>query len=400
MSVLAWTAVVAVLSPARAAAAAEPAPAAPANVEPAAAEGAPASVAPGELPAACQPGRWDLDGAGFRVGEDTDFNSAWTATLEDIAGCLGHPRLQRACAQVQGRVDLLAFTTAIVQAYGSQQAAQDARAQGRASRVLAELKRLGVPSNRLREAPPGRESSFRGARVELVLDCLVDAAPATTVATQRQIDAAVEAAVTRIVEDAAKRPEDDGLSRAEIEAAVAEAVAEAVSEHRAPPRQHQVWAEALVGGSLIAGSPSAALSTLVAVGGGWTNDLFYAHLDLGIDVGTPEEQRFGFEGQLAGGYVFQRLPWLEVGVVVGDRLSSVSPVEPWLEQSWFVGLESSQCLFHFWPGNDTCFEETLVPLGRRVRRGEANAGTIERIETQSAALFRFDLAVVGRHNFL
>ncbi len=359
-----------------------------------------AADAADELPAACQPGRWDLDGAGFRVGDDTDFNPAWTARLEDIAACLGHPRLRRACAEVQGQVDLLAFTPAVVQAYGSQRAAQEARAQGRASRVLAELKRLGVPSARLRERPPGQESSYRGARVELVLACLDAAVPETDAVPQHQIDAAIEAAVTRLADQTAGRAEEGGLSRAELDAAVAEAVAEALSTGRAPPRQHQVWAEALVGGSLMAGSPSAAVVTLVGGGGGWTNDLVFAHLDLGLDIGTPEEQRVGVEAQLAGGYVFQRWPWLEVGLVAGNRWSSVSPAEPWLERSWFVGVESSQCLFHLWPGNDTCIEETLVPLGRRVRRGEANAGAIERIETDSAAIVRFDIAIVSRHNFL
>ncbi|MCK5688013.1 hypothetical protein KAI87_02025, partial [Myxococcota bacterium] len=54
-------------------------------------------------PATCQPGYWELSGAGFLTNQKTAFNPEWVPVLENFAACLSHPGMVQACVSVQGR---------------------------------------------------------------------------------------------------------------------------------------------------------------------------------------------------------------------------------------------------------------------------------------------------------
>lgn len=68
----------------------------------------------------------------------------------------------------------------------------------------------------------------------------------------------------------------------------------------------------------------------------------YLHGVVAFSLGGLPEQRSGFDYMIAGGV--RALSWLEVGVLAGHRIASHAPLEPWLSQSWRVGLESAQRL--------------------------------------------------------
>ncbi len=326
------------------------------------------------LPFACRPGSWDLGGADFKVSDTATFKTEWRPTLEDIAACLSHPRMAKTCATVQGMVDEKKFTLAVVRAYGSRRGAQAARARARSSQVIAELMKLGASSRQLEEMPPPREAFYRGARIELKLDCLKNEAPKVAGVSREELAEAVHAAVSKVAAETGVTP--------------------------VPVSAQHLWVDATLSASLLAGDPEVVFAPVLSLGGGWSNELLYAHLDVGMQLGTSDEQRLGVEFSASIGYVFSSPDWLEIGITGGDRISAPGVDQPWLEQTWFVGIESSQCLFSLWEGNETCIQETLVPLSFRIHRGTVTDGQIERTLEKSSAQFRFDVALVTRHDFL
>jgi hypothetical protein len=353
-----------------------------------------------DLPPVCQSGAWELKGAGFKIGAKTTFKPEWMPTIEEIAACLVSPGMERTCINVQGRFDRVAFARGVVAAFGSERAAQETRALARASRVTSELLKLGVPGSRILQEPPPDENSFRGVALRLIPGCIADTPPPLD---KEELAAAVTDAVSRQVDAMAAK--DTSPDREEVNAMVAAAVetavaAELAKAEQARIRQQHIWADAQLQLSLLAGEPNAVFAPILAVGGGWSNDLLYAHIDLGMGVATAAAQRTDFEVSGSFGYVFQRWPWLELGATVGDRIGAPDPLEPWLEQVWFIGAESSQCLFELWSDNETCIQESLV-VGGRYRRGQiAEDGSIERISGDTSMMVRLDVAVVARHNFL
>ena len=308
---------------------------------------------------------------------------------------------------MQGRFDSKPFASQIIAAFGSQRAAQEARAQSRSSRVYNELLKMGVPSIKILQEPLGYEATFRGVAVVLESEC---SSPLTvSFADEGRMESAVMDAVNKRVEELAekvqaqtKTPEQVLDHNEMLAAMVSDAVAEAVEQklESSSKRSSHLWIDAQLMFSLLTGEPNLVFAPVLALGGGWSNELLYAHLDLGFDVATAEEQRIGLEVSGAVGYVFQRLSWLELGAIVGNRVGTTSPSNPWLENIWYAGAESSQCLFELGDKNEICIQESLT-YGRRYRRGQVNDdGVLERIEGETTAMMRFDLALVARHDFL
>ncbi|OGQ90122.1 MAG: hypothetical protein A2289_03865 [Deltaproteobacteria bacterium RIFOXYA12_FULL_58_15] len=348
------------------------------------------------LPVACRPGSWDLDGAGHLGGEDTTFSPAWQGTLEDLAACLAHPKMRTYCLNVEGRFDQKAFSPELIQVFGSKRGAQEARARARASRVISELLRLGVITSRVKETAPPEETSYRGVHISLVADCVVD--ENTAIASQEEVKVAVAAAVEAYAQNHPGSFGDPVALRQQLSSLLEEQLR--TGSIQPAPMKTRLWVDASLSLNLLAGGLNTVTASVLMVGGGYANDNFYLHLDVGIQAAVQREQRVGIEFSASVGHAFQSLPWLEVGVTAGDRFSYVSFSDPWIEESWFVGVESSQCLLSIWREHDTCLQETIAPLASRNRRGIIENDEMRRISGQRDSVFRFDLAILSRHDFL
>lgn len=298
--------------------------------------------------------------------------------LANLARCLERPDAARACLAVQGQFDTVGFSPAVVRAFGSLDAAQQARARGRAARVLRELASAGVPAERLRELVPPSEPTYRGVAIHLQPECL-PAPPELGDDDRRMIEEA-----RRLVE----------LHRAREVQAVA-----ATPPPPAPPAPagpSPFFVEGAVHASAGFGEPDDVVAPGLRVAVGLRAGPIVARVGAGGAVAARAEQRLAGEAFLAGAYPL--LPWLELGATAGARAGAHDPSEPWLERSWFAGVEATQCPFSPWEDVRLCFHEAVLPLGGQLRRGEIEDGEVVRIPPETDDRTRFELSVSLRHD--
>lgn len=163
----------------------------------------------------CEAGAWRLEGASSSPEEDGSavYVAEWEPLLDEVAACLAAPALQYACIEIQGQFDDRTFSSSVVTAFGSLEAAQQARARARANVVQARLEEKGVSPGRLRQRSPGREPTFRGATLTVVPDCL----PRPVEMSDEDRKAIAEARAilanppTRVVEVVREVPRSSGL---------------------------------------------------------------------------------------------------------------------------------------------------------------------------------------------
>jgi len=331
-------------------------------------------------PVDCAQGRWLLEGAPAKVDKDADsatFSAEWQPILEGLAKCASRPEWAETCLAVRGHSDALRFGDPVVAALGSPEAAQMLRAKGRATSVISRLTELGIPSNRVREEPALREATFRGVELWTLKAC-------------------------KAARDAQG---GGGLGADELRTLVRSSVVESFAEEErrreasrpAPsPYKHTFLAEGGLELSALGFAPSTSFGPALNLGAGWRYRSLYARLGVGFAVGTADEQRLAFD--LAAGAGYFHAPWLQLGVVIADRVSSSSVLTPWLEQSLGFGFEGTHCLTSF-SGFELCARETVLPLGARLRRGEVVSGQPYRVpETWSYAL-RLQLGALLQRRF-
>lgn len=323
----------------------------------------------------CAAGHWVLDGARVRAGQGdgATFNPDWQPTLEGIAGCVRSPAWRTACVAIRGHTDAIAFNDPVVVAFGSVEAAQLARGRGRSVSVLTRLTQLGVPPDRLRELPPAEAPDYRGVELSVVLGCASPHADTTAPLTQADLRSAVRESVR---DELSEQRRQDALTQP----------APALSQHR-------FWAEAGLTAALVGTTPDSAFGPVAQLGAGWRFRHVYARADLGLTLGSTAPQRVGWE--LGGAVGYFHAPWLQVGVIAGDRFSASSLSTGWLEQTWALGLEGTHCLWR-WREYDLCAREAVLPLGGRTRRGEEVNGQLYRIPDTHDSALRFELGASVR----
>lgn len=333
-----------------------------------AAEQAPAAPT---APFDCSAGTWRLAGAPARVDADASFNPEWTPTLQALAACIKSPTWQTVCLTIRGHSDEVKFDSATASAFGSPEAAQLSRANGRSLRVTASLYELGVPGDRLRQLPPSGGAEFRGVEITAHPGCI--AGPTS---------------------DAPGKPVDPAL----LQQMVKSSVKEVLDEQKpvpVPPAPHLFWAEAGLDAALVGFSPSTSIGPVLRAGAGWRHRWAYARANLGFSVGSIAPQRIGGEVALGAGYI--HAPWLQLGLTASARLSTHGLLTPWLEQTWALGVEGTHCLWNF-SGYQLCAREAVLPLGVRVRQGEEIAGQVYRIHVTNDFSLRFDVGLVLRRD--
>lgn len=302
----------------------------------------------------CEAGAWRLEGASSSPEEDGSavYVAEWEPLLDEVAACLAAPALQYACIEIQGQFDDRTFSSSVVTAFGSLEAAQQARARGRANVVQARLEEKGVSPGRLRQRSPGREPTFRGATLTVVPDCL----PRPVEMSDEDRKAIAEARAilanppTRVVEVVREVPRSSGLDLPlHLEAG-------------------------LQGGMGVVGG-DASFSSLFHLGLGLEVGRAYARLE-GRLAAEREEARRGGEGlRIAGGMAL--LSWLDVGIVAGVHWSSVGLFEPWLERTLALGVEGRECLLALGEWGRLCLRQSVFPLGDVTRRATIRDGLLE-----------------------
>ncbi len=328
----------------------------------------------------CAARSWILEGAAAHPDdkESADLPEAWRPQLATMARCLEQPDAARACLAVQGQFDGVAFPPSVVRAFGSLAAAQQARARGRAARVLQEFASAGVPAERLRELTPPSEPTYRGVAIYWQAECLP--APPEIGAEDR-----------RIIEEARRLVE---LHRSqEVERVVASPPPPTAP---APTGPSPFFLEGAVHASAGFGEPDDVVAPGLRAALGLRAGPIVARVGVGGSAATREEQRLAGEAFLAAAY--QVLPWLEFGVTAGARAGAPDPAEPWLERSWFAGVEATECPFSPWERVGLCFQQALLPLGGQQRRGEIEDGEVVRIPPETNDRIRLELSVALRQD--
>lgn len=308
-----------------------------------------------ETTAACDKASWRLDGASSSPDEDgsATYVEQWEPLLDEAAKCLASPSLTYACIEIQGQFDDRAFSPAVVTAFGNLEAAQQARARGRANAVQTRLEEKGVSPGRLRQRSPGRAPTFRGAMLTVVPDCLprppeMSEEDRKAIAEARAI---LENPPTRVVEVVREVPRSSGSVDLPL------------------------YLEAGIQGGLGVAAGDTSFATLLNLGLGARVGRAYGRLEGRIATETDEARRGGWGLRLAGGMAL--LPWLDLGVVGGVQWSSVGLGEAWLERTLLLGLEGRGCLLDLGERGRICLRQSVFPLGSVAQRAAIRDGVLE-----------------------
>lgn len=341
----------------------------------------------GDAAAECTTQELRLDGASAEYNAaDIHFSEQWRPLLLHARDCLGRPEHARSCLEVQGQYDERTFERAVTRALGSERAAQLHRARARAEAVLSELHALGVSAERLRHRPPPAAPTYRGASVTLVAGCMPEPAQAELPAWASSPEAlASELKQRGLLSNPEPAPQPSPLSPP------SPAPQPSAAPQSPPPRAFWIEAGAEIGGML--GDPEPFVLGGPRVGFGGVGSWLYLHGSVALSLGGLPEQRTGFEYMVAGGV--RALPWLEVGALFGHRIASHVPLEPWLSQSWRVGVESAQRLvsserWSLW------LTEAVAPLGARIDRAVVVNGQVFDIDDQRNYALRMDIGLSVR----
>lgn len=264
----------------------------------------------------------------------------------------------------------------MIAAFGSEEAAQRARARARADAVQAKLEERGLAPGRLRQRAPGASPTFRGVELTFVPDCL----PLGELSEdQRQALAEARA----ILENPPTRTVEV-LREVEVP-----------SGGLALPLP--LFAETGLHGGLAFPQAGAAFSPQLSVALGGRVDPAYGRVEGRIATDTAESRRGGWGIRWAGGMDLH--PLLALGVVGDLQWSSVGLSEAWLERSFRLGIEGSQCLLRVGEGTDLCLRQSFFPYGSLSRRGtirdrvlEVHDGTTEyMLSAELGLLIRYSL---------
>ena len=134
-----------------------------------------------------------------------------------------------------------------------------------------------------------------------------------------------------------------------------------------------------------------------AIGGGGTFMVAWrdTHLQLRLFssvVGSDREvQSVGIEYGL--GLDYPIYDWLDAGLYMGHRIASTAATDAWLEQSWFLGVQSAQRVWSITEHLHLWVREGIAPAGQRWRRAEAVDGRIRALEQRTDYQARFELGV-------
>jgi hypothetical protein len=310
----------------------------------------------------CARDGWILSGAASQPEDGrATYVEAWTATLEVAVACLKSEPLVDACLVVRGLTDELDFNPTLARAFGSREAVQLARGQGRAMAVQARLEALGAPVHRTRLAAAVLDAKARGVELRLVRGCL-DPANANRLG-RAELEALVDERVTRAIASAAPPTPEQPPQPA----------APAPQPPASPPPPPDRWLEASLDLSFLGFEPEAVYAPVLAFAAGLERGGLLWRGAVGLSVGSAREERIGLEASAFGG---RRLsPVLEVGVEARYRIASFTPADPWLDQVVGLGARVAYC-----PGDHAalrgqlCLSADLLPLGVRWRRGEIVGG--------------------------
>ncbi len=330
----------------------------PAGAQEDAAGGAepPADPQPATAPAdPCSAYDLTLDGAGRRSEDETAaFVESWRPSLEAAAACVRAPGAERSCIEVQGQYDEHTFDTAVARAMGGQRAAQIHRARGRSEAVVTELAEMGVPYDRIHHRPPPATATYRGVRVQVLVECVAPAPEAAMPGWAASPEVLAESLrATGLMEPAAPAP--------------------AAPEEPPSPAVGPFSIDGTVLFDFMMSRPSDAFGFGARTGFGFGENLFYARLFFGIGTADQLEQRAQVFWGASGG--LRPLRWLRVGLLFTHRFGTYQAFDPWFEQSWHLGLEAEQRIVDLgrvsvWVG------ESLSPVGARTQRATVDGGQV------------------------
>ncbi len=359
------------------------APPDPSGVVPEAAVGvAPVQDTSTDSAVECTTRELHLDGASAQYGADeTHFREEWRPALTAAKDCLGREEHARSCLEVQGQYDELTFDASVTRALGSERAAQLHRARARGEAVLSELHTLGVGAERLRQRPPPTGPTYRGVSITLVPQCLPEPVPADLPAWASSPEAIASELEQRGLLRAPDPPPSPPPPLFQPPPSV-------------PVRQTSgLWLDVGLDAGVMLGKPSPFVLGGPHAGLGWASRYAYVRGLVALSLGYLVEQRLGVEYGVTGGY--RGLPWLEVGVLLGHRIASRALFEPWLSQSWRVGVESSQRVWvlEHW---SVWLTEAVAPIGGRLDRAMVVQGRVFDINDQRNYAPRLDLSVSVR----
>ncbi|MBN2802842.1 MAG: hypothetical protein JXR91_07095 [Deltaproteobacteria bacterium] len=333
----------------------------------------------------CKDKVWELRGASTESKSgNVTYLDEWTPLLEDAVNCSKNVMNSGFCVKVQGQYDNVPFPKSVIATFGSQRAAQLARATARAAMVSDRLRMMGIDGESIQMLPPPAESTFRGASILFDSSCKPVGDGKTVVlvvGNESQID---EASVGDVV---TKRLQDEDKRKKELE------------EQNKKPSPHEFFADVSFKWVPLVIAPSADSKLVNAVmfgaSMGWNNNLLYARISGDGGIGTEEEYKASADFNGAFGYYHR--PWLNVGVFGGMHFAWPG-TSTWLHRSWFVGVEGTHCFLRNKIGfGEVCIREAFAPIGKSLKRLELqDDGSLVRINEKDDYSMRFELGVMFR----
>lgn len=164
----------------------------------------------------------------------------------------------------------------------------------------------------------------------------------------------------------------------------------------APPEATHWWLEAggAAGALLVQGEDPTPLGLRLGAGRVFgSNDRYYARALLGATNGGLGDSAFAFEYGASLG--FQARPWLQLGGTVGHRITSERALQPWFEQSWYLGGEVAERLFS-WETVSVWALQSIAPFGLRTARAELLDGVLVNVDDRTDFAVRLELGIMIR----
>ncbi len=165
----------------------------------------------------------------------------------------------------------------------------------------------------------------------------------------------------------------------------------AAEEEKAPEDPHGLWVGVGTGFDGQLHEPEHAFGGGGTLTVGWRDEYLQVRLFSSVVGSVREVQRVGVEYGLGVAYPYS--DWVDIGLYLGHRIASSGVTDAWLEQAWFLGIESAQRLWSFAEHTHLWIREGFSPVGQRWRRAESVDGELRALEQETRYQARFEVGL-------
>jgi len=338
----------------------------------------------------CVKNSWKMKGADLDHSGEASYRKKWTPTLEHISACFKKTRTNRTCIRVQGQYDDVKFPANVVATFGSQEAAQRARAKARSAMVVSKLQEFKVHPESILEIAPLPTVTYRGVSVEFVNDCL-------SLTTNESVNVSNEIDTSKLASVVAAKVDTDAIADAVVQKLVKKHTIKNTKSDTVSFNKFFLGTGVYSTFVMVDSDDRSEKDFLYMpkIGAGWHSKFLYGKLSSGFGMGHSGHYRYAADVDIHFGYY--RNPLLQFGVTSGMRYAWSKEMKSYLQRSWYIGIEGTHC-FNIQSNLKVCAYEMIAPLGNATSRLEYDNGNLYKINERDDSLIRFDIGATVRYN--